>query len=47
MRNMEIEKPENFIRHKDKIVNCQKGHKSYELIRLEAIMEFEKRWNRN
>ena len=39
MRKMKIEKPENCIRHKDKIVIVKKGHKSHELIKLEAKVE--------
>ena len=39
MRNMEIEKPANFTRHKDKFVIWKKGYESHKIRRLWAKLE--------
>ena len=40
MRNMEIEKPGKFSRHKDKFVIWKKGYKSYKIRRVWAKLEY-------
>ena len=37
---MEIEKPRNFTRHKDKFVNFQKGYESHKRRRVWAKLEY-------
>ena len=37
---MEIEKPENFTRHKDKFVIWQKGYESHKIRRVWAKLEY-------
>ena len=40
MRNMEIEKPGNFTRHKDKFVIWKKGYESHKIRRVWAKLEY-------
>ena len=40
MRNMEIEKPKNFTRHKDKFVNFQKVYESHKRRRVCDKLEY-------
>ena len=40
MQNMEIEKPENFTRHKDKFLIWKKGYESHKIRRVWAKLEY-------